>query len=194
MIRIHLVAAMFALSLTSPLSAARIDVLTHDLLANTTNQPVQVYVTGSEPIRGFNLRAQLGDGTGPNTEPVFFSVDHSDSIFSGSPSSELGGVLAGAPQFAQASIVLSNPGDVVAADGLLTTLRIDTTGFFTGEFELRLAQTEIGQDSDLIITGGGVLPIEIFNGAIRIVPEPTSCLLYGGCFMFILVRRYRLKP
>jgi hypothetical protein len=64
----------------------------------------------------------------------------------------------------------------VTAEGLLATLTIDTTGFLDGSFDLSLGDTRDGA------TDFAGLPVDITDGSIRIVPEPTTlALLLLGC-------------
>ena len=145
-------------------------------------------------ITGFNLRAQLGDGLGAQPEPIFTEVDYSSGLFAGLPVTITGGPLAGNEQFIQGSVVFNNTGDAVAPNGLLATVTIDATGFGAGEtFDFLVAGTDIGQDSDLILSGGGSLVPTIANGTITIsaIPEPgtASCLLAVGAAIACRRRR-----
>ena len=88
---------------------------------------------------------------------LFESVDFSGGIFASMSNTVLGGPVAGAEQFAQASIIFSVPGVEVPADGIVGVLTIDTTGLLAGPFDLLLEGTQIGQDSAFILVGGDEL-------------------------------------
>lgn len=153
-------------------AASTIDAGTHNLLPNQDGQLITIAIEGDDEVRGFNLRAQIGDGTGPGLEPRFSSVSFSGGIWDAHPTTVLGGPVDGATQFAQASVNFSDSGPTVSTDGLLVTLAIDTRGISVGDFPLLLANSEIAEDSDLIVIGGGTLAPSIRNGTLRVVPEP----------------------
>jgi hypothetical protein len=146
-----------------------IDVGVHDLLEGSSGQVVEIYATGTDLVTGFNLQAQLGNGVAPPPEPIFQSIDFSGGLWDAYPHTVMGGPLAGAEMYAQASVAF-NEGVQVVANGLIATLVIDTSGFAIGEsFALKLSDTDIGQDSDFIVSGGGSLAPQITNGTINIV-------------------------
>ena len=160
------------LSPAAPAAAPAINVGAVEVFTNSHGQAVPITVTGGNAVTGFNLRAQLGDGLGPGAEPVFQSIDYAGSIWnvSGQGYAEMGGPVAGAPQFAQASVAFVTTFSVPAS-GLVATLLIDTTGFYgTASFPLKLSGTQIGQNSDFILVGGTSLPAAITNGSIHVVP------------------------
>jgi len=142
----------------------------HDLLPDTANQVVSIFVTGAASVTGINVRAQIGDGTGPLVEPVFDGIDFTGGIWDAHASTTTGGPVNGAEQFVQASEVFNNSGDDVVADGLVMQFLVDTTGISEGEFELRLEGTQIGANTEFILSGGAPLPIAITNGTLNIVP------------------------
>jgi len=166
-----------------------ITVGTYDLAPNTPDQTITLLVSGGSQVTGFNLRAQLGDGLGPNPEPIFQAVDFSGGIWDAFPTTVAGGPVSGAPQYAQASVVFNATGESVAASGNLVTLTLDTTGLYGGTYALDLANTDIGADSVFIGSGGSDLPATITNGSVTIVstPEPASLSLLGvGCGVLFL--------
>lgn len=181
--------------LSAVVSAAPIiNVGSHDLLENTTGQTIQLYVSGTDQVTAFNLKAQIGDGTGPDAEPVFESIDYSGGMWNTYANTVTGGPIGGAEQFAQASVAF-NTTVSVPADGLLLTMTIDTTGFFSGEsFDLLLKNSQIGADSDFVQIGGGTLAPDITNGTINIVPEPVSLALLGVGGLTMLRRRKKFTP
>ena len=185
---------LVVLAVTCVLSAAVsaapiINVGSHDLQENASGQIVYLNVTGTDQVTAFNLKAQIGDGTGPNAEPVFESIAFGGGMWDAHANTVTGGPISGAGQFAQASVAF-NTSVSVPADGLLLTLTIDTTGFFDGDsFDLLLKGTDIGSDSDFVVIGGGTLAPGITNGTINIVPEPTSMALLSMGGLLALRRR-----
>jgi hypothetical protein len=142
---------------------------THQILANEAEQRIPIYVTGLDRVTGFNLNAQLGDGSGGQAEPKFHSVDFAGGIWDAAGWSMTGGPVPGATQYAQASVVLTQPDVEVQADGLLCTLVVNTTGFAAGTaFPLKLALTDIGVDAHFLLSHGNTRAAEITNGSIEL--------------------------
>lgn len=177
------------------LAAITIDVGNH-VIQPAAGQRIELNVSslGSDPlVTGFNLRAQLGDGTtGGINEPTFAPVDLTGSIWEGSDATtKTGGPLAGNEQFLQWSIVFENTGVERSAAGLVIALLIDAEGFAPGEtFPLKLADTEIGANSVFIGAGGvDIVPV-ITSGSVQIVPEPASIGIAAiGAVAFLIRRR-----
>ncbi|HHH76138.1 MAG TPA: PEP-CTERM sorting domain-containing protein [Phycisphaerae bacterium] len=168
-----------------------IDVGTHDLPENSSGI-VEIYVSdvGTPLVTAFNFRGQIGDGNGGNPEPVFASFDFTGGIWDASASTVSGGVLS-QPQYAQTSVIF-NPAYEVATNGLLVKILIDTTGFVNGQsFDLKLAGTDIGMDSEYLATGAATIDPIIFNGTINIVPEPATMALLALGGLAMLKRRRR---
>ncbi len=140
----------------------------HTLVANRPNQRVPIYVTNLPDVTGAQFRAQIGDGRGPDLEPVFGGIDYVGTIWEAHPFTRIGGPIDIAPQLLDASIVFDSPGDHVSGDGLIVTLIVDTTGIEEGEFPLLLAGGENPSDTALILQDGVELPIAITNGSITI--------------------------
>lgn len=128
--------------------------------------------SGSEPlVRALNLRAQLGDGLGPNLEPLFKSVSYEETIWTNHPVDVVGGVVEHEPQFVQSTIVLKNPMDAsLVASGLIAKVTIDTRDIDSGSFELRLNSTPF-PDTDF-----GQIKADIVNGTIHIAVPGDSNL------------------
>jgi len=146
----------------------------HDLLPDTANQVISILVTGASDVTGMNVRAQIGDGTGPQAEPNFADVDFTGGIWDAHPNTVTGGPVSGAEQFLQGSVVFNNMGDEVSANGVVVKLVVDTTGFTEGEFDLRLSDTDIGVDSAFILEGGADLAPAVTNGTITIGEHEDS--------------------
>jgi hypothetical protein len=134
----------------------------HILIPDLPGQTVSVLVTDADRISGVNFRAQLGDGSGPAREPEFTGLNLNGTIFQSLSTILLGGPVENS-SLLQASVVLQNESEWVSAPGILGRFDIDTTGIDAGQFELRLAQTQIGADTDLVGD-----PAMVLNGSISI--------------------------
>lgn len=157
----------------------------HDLLPNTPNQIVKINVSGGDEVDALDLNAQIADG-GPEVGgsidgPAITGADIiTGTIFANNNDGQSD--LGSYPQVALRSTV-ADSGSVIA-DGLLTTLTIDTTGFSTGTFSLNLGDTLNGP------TDFDPISADITDGSITIVPEPASiCLLLGGAGLMMQRRR-----
>lgn len=188
-------AAFIALSGTTALAEPTIDVGTFTLLPNTANQTITVAVTGGDSVTGFNLRAQMGDGSLPGVEPIFQTIDFTTgTLWNGHNTTVIGGPgpVVGAPSDAQVSVVLTNIGDSVQAVNGLVNLTISTAGLNSGSYPLLFTGTQIGLPSDFIGTSGVVIPAAITNGTINISPSPEPgaiCLMALGGAGILLRRR-----
>lgn len=195
-----LTAAVVVIPADSVLGETIIVVGDHDLDANTSNQRITFSVTGDEHVTGVLLKQSIGDGLGGAPEPQFTDVDFSNTIWNAFPVTEQ-------PQFMYSELdhglKFTNPGDQVIANGDFVTVVIDTTGFFTGTFPLKLANTTFGESTNFILTGGGVIEpgpttgFTITNGSINIVPEPAvlaqllALVGMGGLGLFFRRRKQR---
>ncbi|MHB0960645.1 MAG: PEP-CTERM sorting domain-containing protein [Pirellulaceae bacterium] len=199
-----LVASLLVLACTTMSQAALIEVGSHDLLPDTPLQSVSIYATAeaSELVTGFNLRMRIGDGHpdvggGDLPEPVLQDVDFSGGVWDAFPFTVVGGPVVGYPMYAQASVLFNDSGQSISPNGLVATLIVDTTGFAGGSFSLDLFDIlEIGEDSNFQGTGGTTIPIEIVNGQLNVVPEPSAFTIFflGGSAMaggIFWVRRRR---
>ena len=154
---------------------ARIDVGVHDLLPDTAGQAIRLDVQFAEQlVRGMNVRAELGDGAGPLSEPIFEGADFNTDVWAAYPVTILGGAVAGAEQFLQSSVNFSATGESVIPNGTVVELQISTVGILEGVYPLTLSSQMIGEDTDLILPGGQTVVPELLDGQLRIVPEPTS--------------------
>ncbi len=164
-----------------------IDVGPHQLLANTPDQTISVFVTGGDLVQAVNFAAQINDGGsaggGDNTGPVFTGLDIlTGTIFAPSNQGQIG--TQSFPQLVIDSTITSDSNPTVSADGLLATLVLDTTGVWSGTYDLKLSGTLNGP------TDFGTIQPTITNGTIEIVPEPASMILLG-LGGFAVVRKNR---
>ncbi len=126
---------------------------------------------GDPLVRGLNLRAQLGDGRGPNDEPLFKSVSYLNTIWSPYTTQVVGGVIDDEPQFVQSTIVLADRNDPsLVAEGTIARFMVDTRGIESGSFEVRLSDTPF-PDTDF-----AQVPTEIVTGTLNIAVPGDSNL------------------
>ncbi|MCA9186473.1 MAG: hypothetical protein KDA99_12665, partial [Planctomycetales bacterium] len=113
------IAASTLLLLTSVVQAApEIVIGVHDLLPDTANQIVTLnLITADQPVRGMNVRAELGDGLGPGIEPIFSGATYTSTVWDAFPTTTLGGPVEGAEQFLQSSVNFSDTGLSVLPNG-----------------------------------------------------------------------------
>ncbi len=174
---------LLALLCVEPAAAATINVGTHELLPNTPFQAIEIYTSGGDEVQGVNFNIQVADGGleagGLIDGPAITDVDLiTGTIFADNHTVQTN-ISAGYdwPQFGAYAVTTAS--GTVAADGLLGTVVIDTTGFFSGTWELRMAGTRNG-DTDFT-----VLPATIFNGQLVLIPEPSGLLLLGSGAAFL---------
>jgi hypothetical protein len=171
------VTSALCLLAADPAAAATIDVGNHLLLPNTPGQVFTIDVAGGDLVQGVDFFLQVADG-GPEAAgfedgPEITGVDILDgTIFDGNHTGEAaGGPLI--PQFWQSGTTTLT--GTVAAEGLLATVTIDTTGFFAGSWELLAKDTLMG-DSNFPTTG---VTTNVTNGRLTIseIPEPSTLAL-----------------
>jgi hypothetical protein len=148
----------------------------HNLLPNQSNQKVPLYVRGGQRVGGVNLYVQSGDGGPELTQlglpagtrgPALTGIDLvTGTIFASTP--DRPSVLLTLPQVGFATLAIAEPQSWVAAEGLLATLTVDTTGLFGGTYDLKLDQIlpEL-QDGPFASDFGGQ-PVRINNGKLQI--------------------------
>lgn len=167
-------------------AASVVDVGVHELFAGLPGQKVSLIVSGTDRVEGLNLHVQVADG-GSSTAPKLTAIDivGPGTIFAGNNLGQT--TVVGSPQ-TRSAFTLTFTGDV-AADGLLATLTIDTTGFPEGaSYPLLLTGTLAG-DTDF---AGD--PVEVRNGRIVLVaiPEPAAIGLLAPCAPLLRRRRARV--
>lgn len=165
--------ALFVVALGSTAALAEPIILVgdHALVGNQAGQKVLIYVSGGDAVEGLNLNVQIGDGGPPlggtTIAPVITAVDFiTGTIFDGNNNGQSD--IATFPLFYAGSTTTSKA--TVAADGLLATLTIDTTGFLFGSWALQLGNTDNGP------TDFTVVAASITDGTIS-VPEPSGLVL-----------------
>ena len=170
--RPHATYLILAVLVLAPFARATpiIDVGNHVLQPDDPGQTIQVFVSGGDLVEGLNFNAQIADGgpeaggavRGPHittADIVTGTIFANDNTGQRDPGS-----------FPQIAIrrTTTNDDDTVMAQGLLATLAIDTTGFTSGTFPLKLGDTLNGP------TNFAGVPAMITDGSISIVPEPTA--------------------
>ena len=146
-----------------------IDVGTHSLQADLPGQIIRILVTGSDPVQGLELNAQIEDTT---SGPVFTDGDVlTDTIFAGNHL----GLFAGSyidPRRMYLGVVTET--GTVAADGLLAMLTVDTTDVHGGLYRLSLTESIEGPTNF-----AGVAAL-LTDGWIDVRPTPGDADCDGG--------------
>ncbi len=185
--------AALGLVLALGASAARADLIITvgqtQLQPDTPNQPVQIFVTGGDPVEAVQVECQIEDGAlnGPITAPTITELDVvTGTIFSANHFGQTP-PLTGVINSWLATRGTWTSSGTVAASGLLATVYIDTTGFTspTGTWALKLSGTRNGN------TVFGDIEPTIFNGSVTLepVPEPATALIAVAGAALLLRRR-----
>jgi hypothetical protein len=184
--RAYVMALIASLATAHNASAAlSIHVGTRVLAPNTANQKVQLFVVGGDAVQAVDCNVQIADGGlalgGVIDGPKLSDLDIlTGTIFSGN---NTGAQNPGSfPQLAIRNTTTS--GGNALASGLLATVTIDTTGFFSGTYALNLKNTLNGP------TDFATVPVTITDGFI-VVPEPA--LSYLGWVGLLTLRRRRRR-
>ena len=139
-------------------------------------------------VEGLNFNVQVADGgtdaavggsiDGPKIQSVNLVTG---TIFDGNNTGQVDTLTL--PQVSANTVTTST--GMIAADGLLATIEVDTTGFMEGTFDLRVGDTRNGP-SDF-----AGIPIQITDGSLSVVPEPVGLGLafFGAAALFSVCRR-----
>ncbi len=143
----------------------------HALLPDTPGQTVEIFVSGGFPVQGMNFNLQIADG-GPTVGgsvagPAIANLDIlTGTIFATNntgTSDQDGPFPDPYPQIEWRSTTTMQA--TVAAEGLLATVTIDTTGWSSGSWVLSASETLNGS------TDFTLMPAVIFDGAIIFATE-----------------------
>jgi hypothetical protein len=192
---------LLALACSVPhLEAAQITVGQHSLRANQPDQWVSVMVSGGDAVSGLDLFAQVGDGgpeltqfglPGGKAGPRISGADLlQGTIFQGVSDVPTNLSSPQLPQTAFYSLALIASKPTVNAQGTLVRLRLDTTGFYGGQWDLRLQDvlpfatfggphhTNFAGPSAIIQDGSISIPIEAgdYNGNRQFDPADVDAL------------------
>lgn len=177
--------------LTSPVGAQPVvELETYFLQPDTAGQTITLHVTGDTAVQGLNFNATIADGGqefpgGSIDGPTFQSVDLiAGTIFAGNNAGQTDN--ASIPQFISASVTTQS--GTVVSDGLLATLTIDTTGFFSGSFDLTLS--EPGGTGEINFAG---IPIETRGNGQLVIPEPASVAMMGTILASLIALPHRRR-
>jgi hypothetical protein len=162
-------ACLFATSFAAPSHAASISAGMHFLAPNMLGQQVQILVSGGQPVSGIDFFVQVGDGGaaggGDDTAPIITSVDLlTGTIFASNNT----GVFTDPTPLLWGATTTTSSG-TVAADGLLATLTIDTTGILAGQYGLILDPSSTGPTA---FADSGVATM-LINGSLQIGAAPS---------------------
>ena len=197
--------AIFALVASPSWASLTIVVGDHELQADQANQPIEVFVSGGDPVQGLNCRVQVADGGpeagGSANGPRIQDLDIlSGTIFQGNNTGtgDVDGPHPDAWPLGEIRSTITVSG-TVAAQGLLATITMDTTGFYLGTWPLILSDTRDGPTdfpglpapaiTDGTITIRGEQPPPI-------IPEPSTFVLVslGGVGLARWRRRAGRRP
>ncbi|MCA9217171.1 MAG: PEP-CTERM sorting domain-containing protein [Planctomycetales bacterium] len=174
------------------------------LAPDTAGQVIDIMISsmaGDPKIVGANFNAQIPsgpvfDGPGGLLDAAQFSPG---TIWT--PSHHVSGFAppTGFPEFVTVSVTLDDLNQSVDASGVIARLVVDTTGLFSGTYDLLLKNdsSPFVFASNVVLEGGVELEPTLTNGTITInaVPEPSPLLLLSvaGCLggVCVFIRRWR---
>ncbi len=146
----------------------------HGLLPNTPGQTIGIFVSGGRLVEGVNFNIQVADGGpelgGSQDGPAITGVDLiNGTIFDNNNTGENDLLAMLGLEYPQAAAhTTTTLSGSVAASGLLATVTIDTTGFATGTWSLRMANTFNGP------TDFAGIAASITDGSISVGNAPSA--------------------
>jgi hypothetical protein len=182
------VAVCLALAASRPAAAVTISVPANVTLErNTPGQVVPIVVFGTEAIAGMTLAVQVADGgPGPITQGLIDGPDITaiDLLTGGifGPNNEGVDDPGSYPQFALRSVTTLADTTIPLSSqpSLLGMLTLSTVGVAPGTYALLLGGVPAALSSTEFYTSTGAPITPTFiNGALTIVPEPSTLLLAG---------------
>ncbi|MFC1757753.1 tandem-95 repeat protein [Planctomycetota bacterium] len=148
-----------------------------NLRPNLPGQHVPIFVSGGHLVSGIDFFAIVGDGGPERTSlgleagrdgPAITSVDlKTGTIFSSVP--DVARDLGSLPQIANWTLSLADGGSV-AADGLLATITVDTTGFLDGTWDFQLDNVLPSHPSGPFASTFADWTINVENGSLNVEP------------------------
>jgi autotransporter-associated beta strand protein len=156
----------------------------HQLDPDTADQQINVNITGGDLVAGWQPRIQLGDGT---TGPLFTDFEEVvGTIFSGANLVAVDFVPGGSTEgrFISGSVG-SLPPNPVAANGLLISLTVDTTGVQSGRYGIFFEDVTFptgGTFSSEILAENGtpIAAAQFMAGSIAVGANPVMTWIGGG--------------
>ncbi len=174
----------------------------HKLLPNTPGQRIAIYVTGGELVNGMSLSVSVNNGGaeyGGKPGPLItgIDVDAGPTIWNQHPGHNPPSISNEGQLW---NVNFLTVDGYVSAEGLLATLKIDTTGFF-GEHTLELSGGTISETLGDTQFLGQDLELTIINGSfgdgtgqlgMRAVGLPTVAVLAAAVMLMRRRRRARI--
>ncbi len=188
----NLIACLMILAIAGTASAAiTVSAGNHNIGGGATGQTFEILITtdNADQVAGLLLWVQIGATATSVPDITDVAVD-SVGIFNGlgtETSTDYTG--SGFPGLYKVDLVVSStdPNLDPIANGILASVTVDTTGFMTGTYAVKLMGT-IGGSSNMI---GDNLPTVTFNDGSITVPEPATLALLGLGSLGALIRRRR---
>lgn len=159
------------------LLALTVEVGDHYLLADTPDQEIPIYVSGGDLVQGCNLNVQTGDGGvgGTQSGPRITGIDvETGTIWAG----QIEPPINPEPPLDygqwEGRYLVTQEGVSVAAEGLLATVTVDTTGCGPGPWDLVLGPGNLNGPTDF-----AGIPATVHDGVLR-TNEVLGCYLVYG--------------
>jgi hypothetical protein len=155
------------------------------LLPNQAGQQIPIYVSGGDAVQGLDFNVQIGDGGmvagGFDNTPIIESVDILTGIFAANHT----GQTDGATPLLWTATTTTDHG-TVTADGLLAVITLSTVGT-AGGYSRTLALSPAEEFGGATNFAG--IPIDITNGTIHVVPEPSATVLVLSAILALCLAR-----